>query len=126
MKKLFLLLLLPLLAITFTSCSDNDNDDPNYEELIVGTWKATHLNDAVWPYEATTYTYNADKTYSSSGYFSHAGTYTLYGKVITFTYVDGESFTYTIEILSVSANNTIVTVKTDWGNGELTMVLQKQ
>jgi hypothetical protein len=126
-KKLLLLLTLPLLAITFNSCSSDDKDDaPNYEQLIVGTWNATHLNGEAWPYEATTYTYNADKTYSSSGYFNHAGTYTISGKVITFTYVDGEPYTYTIEILSMSTNNTKATVRTDWGHGPLTMVLQKQ
>jgi len=124
MKRLFLLIL-PLLALTFNACSSSNNDDePNYGQLIVGTWQATHLNGVTWPYESTTYTYNADKTYSASGYFNHTGTYTLLGRTLTFTYVDGESYTYTAEIKSVNAKE--ATIVTDWGDGQLqTMRLKK-
>lgn len=125
MKKLFLLLMLPLLAATFNACSNDDKDEPNYEQLIVGTWQVTHINDAVWSDETTSYTFNANKTYSTSGYYRHSGTYTVSGNILTIKYVDGEEYTYTAKILSVNGTN--ATCSSDfWGDGEVVTIRFKK
>lgn len=109
-KKLFLVLFMMIATLAFNACSDDKKDEPQsnspYAKTIIGTWKITDYGSSrhwfSWPYQTTTATFNADGTYSGSGYFGYgSGTYKLVGSHIT-CYVNGKTYMQ-YDIISVNA-----------------------
>lgn len=107
MKKLLLLMafVLPMLA----SCSKDDDNDLVTVSDIVGTWKLvqysnTNGNYMAWPFQTTTATFNANGTYSGSGYFGNGdGTWRQSGNIIT-TYIEGQEY-IKYEVIELSKNS---------------------
>lgn len=104
-------LMAAVFSISITSCSkDDDDNDFNYpKESLYGTWKISQVKMSEsgsytnWPMKETIAKFNADGSYSGSGYFGDgSGTYTAKGNTIT-TYVNGKVYiVYTVLSLSGS------------------------
>lgn len=127
MKKLLLFLL--VLPFVFASCSSDDDEDDSIKELIVGTWKLTHLDSGSGYMEVpstmtqTYATFNKNGTYSGRGYFGNGtGTYNISGKIIK-CYVEDELY-LTYEVLNVSS--TIAELKMTDGDTTVKIRCSKQ
>lgn len=109
--KRILLLFAAIACVAFVGCSDDDdNDGFKYGDAIYGTWDVTHVkSDGSWiditsplfsKYQASA-TFNADGTYSGSGYFgTGSGTYKASGSMIV-CYISGSEYArYDVRSLS--------------------------
>lgn len=109
--KRILLLFAAVVCVAFVGCSKDDgNDGFKYGDAIYGTWDVTHVkSDGSWiditsplfsKYQASA-TFNADGTYSGSGYFgTGSGTYKASGNTIV-CYISGSEYArYDVRSLS--------------------------
>lgn len=105
--KTFLPALMVAVCLCFVACSSDNGSEPSTSD-VVGTWVISQVSAdnntyIEWPYERTSATFNADGTYSGSGYFGNGeGTWKKKGDTII-TYIDDEEYVE-YEVLSMTSS----------------------
>ena len=131
MKNIYTLISLAMLSLLFVGC-EKDND-PNYEELLQGTWVNTMVNEqAVLTDETFTMEFKSDNTelYSSGfqlddnnkSWLENSNyTYSISGSLITIDGTDmlGNTYHMVFNILSLNEDVLTYSIQTFMLNGEL-------
>lgn len=123
--KLYLPVLFAALCLCFVACGSDSSDEPSNSD-VVGTWvisevSADNVTYIDWPYERTSATFNADGTFSGSGYFGKgSGTWEKKGDTII-TYMDGEEY---VEYEVLSMTSTTCTLKMSMSGSSLRIYLK--